>query len=440
MKRALFDKLLEWKNNPRHKPLLLRGARQVGKSYVIAQLGATFEKFHAINFELEPEYKQCFNSLKPDQILQSIALISNEIVKPNQSLLFLDEIQECPNAIIALRYFKELMPDLHVIGAGSLLEFALSKKNLHMPVGRVQFMHLQPLSFREYLEAHSYTSLNLYLSEVTFQQPFNEVAHQKLLKLVKEYLALGGMPEVHEDFLINHDILSCQNIQTSLLATYRRDFGKYAPHNMHEYLETVFKNAPNLIGQQIKYVDFNREYRSRDLKNAIELLEKAGVLQRIFSTAASGFPLSSTLNEKKFKLVYLDVGLANRNSKIDIMTLLNQEIDFINSGHIMEQYVGQELLAYSPFDEEPELYFWERDKLGSQAELDYVITRHGKIIPLEVKAGKTGRLKSLRIFMEEKKSPLGIRISQNPLQYENGILSVPYYLLSEMGRILDAVL
>jgi predicted AAA+ superfamily ATPase len=440
MKRAALDKLLAWKANPRHKPLLLRGARQVGKTYLVTELGKTFENCVTINFELEPEYKTCFSTLKPEEILRSIALLSNQVIRDGHSLLFLDEIQECPPAILALRYFKEKRPDLHVIGAGSLLEFALSEEDFRMPVGRVDFMHLQPLSFREFLNAHHYDQLNNYLSEITLEESVNESVHQKLLICVKEYLALGGMPEVHEDYLVNHSFQECQKIQTSLLATYRRDFGKYAAKGLHEYLESVFTSAPHLIGQQVKYVDFNREYRSRDLKKALELLEKAGVLQRVFATQASGLPLDATLNEKKFKLIYLDVGLANRNSKVDINTLLQQEIDLINSGHITEQFVGQELLAYSPIEEEPQLYYWNRDKVGSQAEVDFVMTYRDKIIPIEVKAGVTGRLKSLRIFMEEKKSILGVRISQKPLQYVNGILSVPYYLISELPRLLEGCL
>lgn len=412
----------------------------MGKTYLVSQLGASFEKSHIINFELEPEYKACFNSLKPEEILRSISFISQETIRPEKSLLFLDEIQECPNAIMAMRYFKEQMPSLHVIGAGSLLEFALSAKNFRMPVGRVEFMHLQPLSFREFLSAYQYDSLGSYLNEISLADSFNEVAHQQLLKLVKEYLVLGGMPEVHEDFLANHDFFECQKIQSSLISTYRRDFGKYADQHMHEYLESVFTNAPNLIGQQIKYVDFNRDYRSRDLKKAIDLLEKAGVVQRVFSAQANGLPLNASLNEKKFKLVFLDVGLANRNSRIDINTLLKGDLNFINRGHITEQFVGQELLAYSPFEEEPNLYFWAKDKVGSQAEVDFVIAHREAIIPIEVKSGKTGRLKSLRIFMDEKKSPIGVRISQKPLAFEDGILSVPYYLISELGRLLDACL
>ncbi len=437
MQRNLLKRLVAWKERNRRKPILLRGARQVGKTYLVSQLGKQFKKFHHINFELEPAFKRCFNTLQPDQILQSIALESGMAVTPGDSLLFLDEIQDCPNAIMALRYFKELVPDLHVIGAGSLLEFALREKDMSMPVGRVQFMYLKPMSFREFLQAYGYNELDQYLSQVSLANPPNETSHYKLLSLVKEYLVLGGMPEIHEDYLINHDLQECQSIQTSLLNTYRRDFGKYASLDMHEYLQAVFTNAPNLIGQQIKYVDINREMRSRALKRAIDLLEQAGVVQRVFATQASGIPLNSTVNEKKFKLIYLDVGLANRVSNIDINTLLQEDVVFVNRGQITEQFVGQELLAYLPSEEEPELYYWARDKPGSQAEVDLVIQHKGFIIPLEIKSGTTGRLKSIRIFMEEKQCALGIQISQRQLKKHNGILSIPYYLLSEFHRLLD---
>lgn len=437
MHRALWNTLIDWKERERRKPLLLRGARQVGKTYLVSQLSQEFELFHNINFELEPEYKRCFNTLKPKEILQAIALESGKIIEPHKSLLFLDEIQDCPNAIMALRYFKELMPELHIIGAGSLLEFAMQREELRMPVGRVQFMHLKPLSFEEFLVAHGYRQLHVYLKTTTLEQPPNETSHTKLLGLAKQYLALGGMPEVHEDYLINHELSMCQTIQTTLLNTYKRDFGKYASQDMQDYLQAVFTSAPHFAGKQMKYVDIDRQMRSRGLKKAITLLEQAGVLQRVYASQASGIPLNATLNEKRFKLVYVDVGLANRVSKIDIATLLREDLEYMNRGHITEQFVGQELLAYMPSEEEPELYYWAKDKPGSQAEVDFVIQHQGKIVPIEVKAGKTGRLKSLRIFMKEKQLYLGVRVSQKPLSLEDNILSVPYYMLSELPRLLD---
>lgn len=440
MKRKLYNYLQRWKTQIRKKPLLIRGARQVGKTYLISQFGKEFEKFHSINFELEPEYKRCFQTLKPNDILQSIALQSGNKIIPGKSLLFLDEIQECPNAIISLRYYKELLPELHVIGAGSLLEFALEKNDFSMPVGRIQFVYMKPLSFREFLIAHNYDVLDEHLKEVSLKHPPNEVSHHKLLDLTKQYAILGGMPEVHEDYLVNKDLINCQKIQTSLLNTYRLDFGKYSSHDMHTYLQAAFDKTPHLIGKQIKYVDLDRELRSRGLKKAIDLLERAGVIQRVYASAVSGIPLNANLIEKKFKLIYLDVGLANRMTKIDINTLLQTEIGLINSGHITEQLVGQELLAYLPFDEDPELYFWSREKIGSQAEIDYVVQHKEIIIPIEVKAGQTGRIKSLRLFMDEKKSKLGVKISKDILKFENHILSVPYYLISELHRLIDEAL
>jgi predicted AAA+ superfamily ATPase len=209
---------------------------------------------------------------------------------------------------------------------------------------------------------------------------------------------------------------------------------------MQDYLQAAFTRAPHLIGKQVKYIDIHREMRSRGLKRAITLLEQAGILQRIYATRASGLPLNASLNEKRFKLLYLDVGLANRMGKIDIKTLLQPGLNTVNRGYLAEQLVGQELLAYLPPDETPALYFWARDKLGSQAEVDFVMQYGSHIIPIEVKAGKTGGLKSLRVFMAEKKLPLGLRVSEKALSLEQDILSVPFYLLSELERILATVI
>lgn len=209
-------------------PLLLHGARQVGKTYVIEQFGKQFESFLTINFEEYPEYKSCFTTLHPKKIISTLELITGRNIQPGKTLLFLDEIQECPEAIMALRYFKEQMADLYIIGAGSLLEVVLNDAQFRLPVGRVQFMYLRPLSFSEYLDATGNEKLRTYLTSVQVTDTFEEVVHKRLLVLVREYFALGGMPAVVSEFLLSQSLLHCQEIQTSLLTTFRNDFGKYA--------------------------------------------------------------------------------------------------------------------------------------------------------------------------------------------------------------------
>jgi hypothetical protein len=358
--------------------------------------------------------------------------------------LFLDEIQACPNAIQSLRYFKEKLSQLHVIGAGSLLEFVLNQEEFKMPVGRIQYMYLHPLSFREFLDVMKHDIFLEAIDACTIKQPINEIAHKELNKLVQQYIVLGGMPAAINAYQLDRDLSAVQTIQNAILATYRDDFGKYATKTNYTHLQSVFQEAPSLIGQQVKYVDISREVRSRDLKQAIALLGKAGLLYQIFSSQASGLPLNALIDEKKFKLAFLDVGLMSRATRIDIETLLKEDLLLLNRGAFAEQFVAQELISYAPNDEAPELYYWSRDVAHSTAEIDYLLQYSDKIIPVEVKAGKTGTLKSMRIFMEEKKNtaniPLGIKTSQNHLEFFANILTIPLYLLSEWRKLVSEVI
>lgn len=447
MQRNILHYLLDWKNSPEYLPLLMRGARQIGKTFVIQQFAQNnFEYFVNINFELDPDFIDCFKTLKPTEIIKQISLKQSVPIVPEKTLLFLDEIQNCPNAIMALRYFKEQMPKLHVIGAGSLLEFALNDEEFRMPVGRIQYLYMYPLSFNEFLLAQEKTSLISHIQEANLQNPPSEVAHRELLKLLREYFLLGGMPAVVDSYTKYNDLTICQNLQAALLATYKNDFGKYAKYTQHKYLTTVFSKAANLLGKQVKYSHIDPDTLSRDIKIAINLLQKAGLLYKVCASSCSGLPLNGLINEKIFKLLFLDIGLVNRAGKINLSGLLNEDLTLVNQGALAEQFVGQELLALQNPYEEAEVCFWSRDKQGSQAEVDYVINLNGAIVPIEVKAGKTGTLRSLKQFLLEQNKlvynhrsymPIGIRISQQPLSFYGNILSLPLYMISEMPRIFN---
>jgi hypothetical protein len=441
MKRDIQQELRHWKTQSPHLPILLRGARQVGKSYVIEHLGKSeFENYLTVNFEQRPDAKQCFETLEPTKIIRSLELLYNVKLNPGHSLLFLDEMQECPPAIMALRYFKEQMPTLHIIGAGSLLEFILHETDFRMPVGRIQMMYLKPLNFIEFLEALQLTQVREELTRMNFIHPLPPVIHEQLLMRVQEYAALGGMPAVLSEYCATQDLRACQITQTSLLHTYRNDFGKYAQKTQHKYLQLLFDQAPALIAQWFKYSKVDPEVQPRDLKMALEKLRDAGLLHLIHATHATGLPLTTPLNQKKFKLLFLDIGLAKRAHRLDLPLLLDSKLHLLNQGMITEQFVGQELLSYATPYETPQLYFWMRDKKGSTAEIDYITTVDSTIIPIEVKSGATGKLKSLHLFMEEKNAPIGIRISQAPLSYHDKILSIPFYLIREIPRLVRACL
>jgi len=338
-----------------------------------------------------------------------------------------------------LRYFKEKMPELHVIAAGSLLEFTLNAPDFRMPVGRIQSLYLKPLSFYEYLAATGNDQWLNYLKNITLEEPFDELLHQKLMDRLKEYLLLGGMPAVLQSFLQHGSYQLCQEKQAALLETYRGDFGKYAKHTDHKYLQLLFAKAPGLIGQTIKYSSIDQNVQSRDLKRAIHLLTCAGIIHPVFSTQASGLPFSTTQRDNKFKLLFLDVGLVQYTTRLSADILLASDVLLLNRGMLAEQFVGQELLMMMPAYERADLYYWEREKVGSMAEVDYVINVGSTILPLEVKSGKTGRLKSIQVFLNEKNSPLGVRISQHPLSYERNILSLPLYMIAELKRFVKNI-
>jgi uncharacterized protein len=441
MFRVLEDKLKQWKDDPFRIPILLRGARQIGKSYLIEYFGKNyFESFVSINLEANPEYAICFDSLDPDLILQKIELISNQPITPGKTLLFIDEIQNYPKAITALRYFKEKKPLLHVIAAGSLLEFTLEEEDFSFPVGRVQFIHMKPLSFQEFLLAQNTLHLPRLIETASLQKPIEEDVHIHLMQYVKQYFLVGGMPAPISVFLKTKSFLKSREMQAVIWQTYRSDFGKYAKKGMQKYLQAVYENVPNLIGQQCKYAKIDPEAQSKDLRKALTLLKHAGLLHAVHATSASGLPLQFHQNKQKFKMLFLDIGLIQQVNQIDPEKIWSEDLTLLNAGMMAEQFVGQEILAYGEPFEEKNLFFWDREKAGSEAEIDYVITEGSQIFPIEVKAGTIGRLRSLRIFMEEKKSPLGIRISQAPLSFQNKVLSIPFYMIKEIPRLIREAL
>ncbi|OGT21244.1 MAG: hypothetical protein A3C55_04350 [Gammaproteobacteria bacterium RIFCSPHIGHO2_02_FULL_42_13] len=437
MDRELFVILKEWQKKEEHLPLLLRGARQVGKSYLIEYFGAScFENIVSINFEESPEYKACFETLKPEQIITKIEVMSQQKIVAGKTLLFLDEIQGCTNAIMALRYFKENWPQLHVIGAGSLLEFALREKGISVPVGRVQYLYLRQLSFREYLKATGNIPLLEFLQQATIFSGVPAAIHAQALQLVRDYMIIGGMPMVVSSYIKNKDLQESQAYQTLILRTYGDDFAKYAVTVRHKYLQQVYNRTPGLVGQQIKYAHISPDMDSRYLKEAIADLSKAGVIMPIYSTSGAGLPFETHTNAKKFKLLFLDIGLLTRAMKLEMELLFAKDLMLLNRGAVAEQFVGQELLAYqNPYDE-PRLYYWSREEKSSVAEVDYLINVGSTIVPIEVKAGKTGTLKSLHILMKEKQLPLGVRISTRPLEKHDNILSIPFYMIDQLDRLV----
>jgi uncharacterized protein len=441
MQREIEKELRQWKENPLRSPIIFRGARQVGKSYIVEKFGKeNFSYVVIVNFELQPELVKSFDTLDPFIICSKLELILNQRIQIGKTLLFLDEIQNCPKAITALRYFKEKMPNLHVIAAGSLLEFVIHEEQFSFPVGRVEFMYLKPLSFIEYLLSKGFTHLLEFLRKISVHEKIDPSIHEHLMTLLKEYFLIGGMPAVVQTYLAQSSFLECQKKQLHLLETYRSDFSKYASKTEFKYLQLFFERASSSIGNHFKFTHIDPNLRSRELKIALEQLTWAGLLYCITATSASGIPLEAQTKPNIFKLLFLDIGLLNSANKTDLQTIWNTDLLHLNSGSQAEQFVGQELIAYTDFFAKPSLFFWEREKRGSSAEVDYILQIGSQIVPIEVKAGTTGWLKSLKQFIEEKKVPFGVRISQHELSFHEKILSVPFYLIEQIPKFVKELL
>ncbi|MFW9873772.1 MAG: ATP-binding protein [Candidatus Thorarchaeota archaeon] len=436
----LEKELISWKSKKEHLPLLIRGARQVGKSYLIEYFGNKyFENLVVVDFEKKEEFKLCFKNKDPKEIIKKIETLTNKKIRPKKTLLFLDEIQKCKDALVSLRYFKEEMPSLHVIAAGSLMEFLLNDENYSFPVGRIEFLYLRPLSFEEFLNAYKPMFIKK-IKNFSLRSPPNEIEHKELLKLLKEYLFIGGMPSSIKTYISTNSLLESQRIHDRILKAYESDLRKYSFYKKNRYIQEVFHKLPILICEIIKYTNIDKEIRSRDLKPAIDLLTYSGIINKIFATTASGLPLHSHYKDYRFKFLFLDVGLYQTASQVDAKDFLQENILQINKGKIAEQFVGQELIAYDLPYRNKSLLFWEKTKKKGGAEIDFVTTIDSKIIPIEVKSGSTGKLKSLQSFLNLKKSSIGIRISEHRLSFNEKILSIPLYMISLLPELIKEAL
>lgn len=441
MERDLYNWLIHWKKEKRRKPIVIRGARQVGKTWLIGYFGRQdFNELVEINFEFHPHFKSCFSTLDPLEIIQKIELTANVDIHPGKTLLFFDEIQECPQGLKALRYFYEKMPALHVIAAGSLLEFIMDAEQISFPVGRVQNIYLSPLSFGEFLTSCGEQKIRTYLKNIAINEQVPESIHFKCISLLRNYLYLGGMPEAIASWLEINKFTKTDEIHQALLQNYRHDFGKYGKRVNFNLLEKIFITTPGMVGSKFKYSHIDRQTNSRDIKNSLELLIKANVLHRISSASGAGLPLHAHCNEKFFKILFLDAGLLQSAMGINNETYLAENFLAVYKGLVAEQFVGQQLLTLKKCFEEPVLYYWQREAKGSAAEVDYLWQMGEHILPVEVKAGKTGTLKSLRLFLSEKKALFGVRFSLQPLSFTDSVLSIPLYAVEAMPGLINQII
>ena len=451
MKRNAVDILDDWKNRPNHKPMVIRGARQVGKSYLVRTFGQEcFDNVIEINFELDGWAEDLFVQKNPTEALAFLEAQYKQRIVVGQTLLFLDEIQAGPKALAALRYFYEQMPQLHIIAAGSLLDFVLRDHSFSMPVGRIEYLHLGPMSFEEFLLATGNEIKLERLREFSIGDDFGDALHQSLMEDFRQYCVIGGMPGVVQSYIDSGSYLDAQRVQEGILATYQDDFSKYAGRTDHTLLRKVFARLPLLVGQKIKYTNIEPNERSQKVSGAMELLELARLVTRITHTYANGIPLGSELNRRDFKILFMDVGLLCRACRLDMTEILKaDDLLMVNSGAICEQFIGQHLLYNAPAYQQPELYCWMRQKKPASSEVDYVIQHGTRIIPVEVKAGTTGRLKSLHVFVLEKHRDFALRFNADVPSLidtvtavasreakEFRLLSLPLYMVGQTNRLI----
>lgn len=447
MYRTAMEYLKEWKTRGNRKPLVIRGARQVGKSHLVRDFAKLeFDTFVEVNLDEDLSVVPYFEKPDPLETLRLLELHFERSLEPGKTLLFLDEIQAAPQLFAKLRYFYEKLPGLHVIAAGSLLDFTLEQHDFSMPVGRIEYLHLGPMGFSEFLLAIGHEKSCAFLKAFKFGDDIPEPLHDKLSDLLLSYIVVGGMPESVAAFAKSKSYRECDFIKNSLLATYKDDFSKYGKKVNLQHVLTVYEALPKLVGRKVKYVNISRDIKPRDLSQALHKLELAKICHLVHHASCNGIPLGAETDASTFKPLFLDVGLllsACGLSMTDIPSAA--ELMLVNSGQICEQFVGQQLLyRQSPY-KQPELYYWLREKPSSNAEVDYVITCGQRIIPVEVKAGKTGNLRSLHQFTIEKDVHFAIKISSerpslvnasgkmpDGRAYESHILNLPFYLIEKL--------
>ncbi len=455
MDRTGLHSLKVWLNKANRKPLVLRGARQVGKSTLV-RMFAEKEKLDLIEVNLERYLylDEVFKTFDVDKVLKELQAIALKKLTKN-SLLFLDEIQAVPNALACLRYFKEELPELPVIAAGSLLEFTLSNHSFSMPVGRIEYGHLGPMTFKEYLGAVS-PQLSNFLEELTLNQPLPDHTHAQLIEKQREYLFTGGMPEAIKVFVDSGSLKDVQEVHQSICDTYMDDFSKYARKKDLVLLQRTFRSIPRMIGAKVKYKNISVDDKAADVRNSLELLMKARICHGVFASKCSGLPLQAGINTKIFKPLFLDIGLVNHLLGLDwlaISRLSGNEL--VTEGALAEQFIGQHLLTSADMKKTPVLNYWVREEKNSNAEVDYVISQGNLIVPVEVKAGKSGSLKSLQQFVYQKSPLLTVRFDMNPpsrqsvkskIRTKDGIkevhfslISLPLYAVEELERIIESI-
>lgn len=438
IQRKIDSSLIEWMTEKDRKPLLIRGARQIGKTTAIRHLAERFDNFIELNFEFDSEIGKIFESnFDITRICSALEAHVNQRIIPGKTLLFFDEIQVCPRAISSLRYFYEKKPDLHVIATGSLLEFVFEDIS-DFGVGRIRNMFMHPLSFDEFIMAIGENITLEHAKEAAFSNPLTEPVHRKMLELLKNYLIVGGMPAAVSKFAETRSFIEVQKQHQDILTSLKADFGKYKKRVPAARILEVFRSVLNQTGEKFIYTNSQAGLDNKQSKECITLLEMAKLIYRIDACHGNGVPLGGDVKANFSKFLFLDTGLYLTASELDLSEwILDESTAFVNRGKLAEMFVGLELAKnVSPFNDNP-LFYWHREERGSNAEVDYIVQFKNKVLPIEVKSGKRGSMKSLNIMMKEKQLSLGIRTSAENFGTIGNVKIIPLYRIGDYNKLLS---
>lgn len=435
MRRTALGFLQKWKQKKTRKPLIIRGARQVGKTWLMKEFAKNeYENFAYINFEDNQQLKTLFlNDFDIPRILLAIQIATGIKPEPNKTLIIFDEIQEAERALTSLKYFRENAPEYHVVAAGSLLGIALHE-NTSFPVGKVEFLDLYPLSFTEFLEALGEHDLNNLIQ--TQQWVMINTFKTKYIELLKQYYYVGGMPEVVSSYVINQDFSEVRQIQQQILNSYEQDFSKHAPTDVVPRIRMVWNSVPAQLSKENRkfiYGLIKQGARAKEFELALAWLMDCGLIHKINRVSKPALPLKAYEDMGAFKLYLLDIGLLGAMANLDVKTLLDGNLIFTEfKGALTEQYVLQQLVT----DAEISIFYWSSEK--SDGEVDLLIQYKNEVVPIEVKAAENLQAKSLRAFVEKNKSKMAIRTSMSDFREETWLTNLPLYAINELTGYLEA--
>jgi len=432
MKRTIMDKLINWKNSSSRKPLILKGARQVGKTYILKKFGEEYyEDFVYLNFDHDDGLSNLFNNTKdPKRILEQLVLVSGKKIIPNKTLIIFDEIQECPNALNSLKYFCEEASEYHIACAGSLLGIRLSHTSF--PVGKVDFLNLYPMSFTEFLIADNSVNLVEYIKSVNTLENLEDFFVSRLEEKLKTYFIVGGMPEAVNAWVTEKDIEKVNYIQDNILLSYENDFAKHTTDSEANKISLIWNGVPSQLAKENKkfiYQVIKDGARAREYEGALNWLKDANLIYKVYNITKPDFPLKAYNDLSSFKIYMNDVGLLRRMARLDSRIIIEGNKLFEEfKGSFTENYILNMLTL--TYDENINYFVFERN------EIDFIIQINNKIIPIEVKSNKTGSHNSLTKYNDKYNSDISIRFSLNNLKKDGKILNIPLYLVEYINKFI----